>query len=158
MNNARVPYSIIQFKLYEDYLDSKLTEMDLVHLKSKELARNLVELGLKGPVLNREEFEEKKAAALAAEAERTNKSSNQPVKLASAGKEIKDNFLRALAEREEANRSGKMTVSTLLQHSNCYVMGFPSNISAILLGWEQNLYCVKFTQNAPHSLPKFRKQ
>lgn len=79
-------------------------------------------------------------------------------KLASAGKEIKDNFLRALAEREEANRSGKMTVSTLLQHSNCYVMGFPSNISAILLGWEQNLYCVKFTQNAPHSLPKFRKQ
>ncbi|KAF0034347.1 hypothetical protein F2P81_014413 [Scophthalmus maximus] len=30
--------------------------------------------------------------------------------LASAGKELKDNFLRALAEREEANRSGKMTV------------------------------------------------
>ncbi|GAA6096118.1 cilia- and flagella-associated protein 299 [Tachysurus ichikawai] len=27
--------------------------------------------------------------------------------LASAGKELKDNFLRALAEREEANRSGK---------------------------------------------------
>lgn len=45
--------------------------------------------------------------------------------LASAGKELKDNFLKALAEREEANRSGKMTVSTLLQHSNCYVMGFP---------------------------------
>ncbi|TWW60854.1 hypothetical protein D4764_05G0009440 [Takifugu flavidus] len=75
--------------------------------------------------------------------------------LASAGKEIKDSFLRALAEREEANRSGKMTVSTLLQHSNCYVMGFPSNISAIPLGWEQNLYCVQFTQNAPRSLPKF---
>lgn len=33
MNNSRGPYSIIQFKLYEDYLDSKLTEMDLVHLK-----------------------------------------------------------------------------------------------------------------------------
>ncbi|XDV20455.1 hypothetical protein PO909_025779 [Leuciscus waleckii] len=30
-------------------------------------------------------------------------------KLASTGKELKDNFLRALAEREEANRSGKMT-------------------------------------------------
>lgn len=74
-------------------------------------------------------------------------------KLASAGKEIKDNFLRALAEREEANRSGKMTVSTLLQHANCYVMGFPSNISAILLGWEQNLYCVKFTQHAPQYPP-----
>lgn len=69
--------------------------------------------------------------------------------LASAGKEIKDNFLKALAVREEANRSGKMTVSTLLQHSNCYVMGFPSNISTIPLGWEQNLYCVKFAQIAP---------
>uniref|UniRef100_A0A3B4FCR3 Uncharacterized protein n=1 Tax=Pundamilia nyererei TaxID=303518 RepID=A0A3B4FCR3_9CICH len=68
--------------------------------------------------------------------------------LASAGKELKDNFLKALAEREEANRSGKMTVSTLLQHSNCYVMGFPSNISAIPLGWEQNPYCVKLSGNA----------
>ncbi|CAB1418349.1 unnamed protein product [Pleuronectes platessa] len=33
--------------------------------------------------------------------------------LASAGKELKDNFLKALAEREEANRSGKMTVKTM---------------------------------------------
>ena len=30
--------------------------------------------------------------------------------LASSGKELKDPFLRALAQREEANRSGKMTV------------------------------------------------
>ena len=73
--------------------------------------------------------------------------------LASAGKELKDNFLKALAEREEANRSGKMTVSTLLQHSNCYVMGFPSNISAIPLGWEQNPYCVKLTGKAPCPIP-----
>ncbi len=77
--------------------------------------------------------------------------------LASAGKELKDNFLKALAEREEANRSGKMTVSTLLQHSNCYVMGFPSNISAIPLGWEQNPYCVKLTGNGPPSLPKYHE-
>uniref|UniRef100_A0A3P9N4B8 Uncharacterized protein n=1 Tax=Poecilia reticulata TaxID=8081 RepID=A0A3P9N4B8_POERE len=69
--------------------------------------------------------------------------------LASAGKELKDNFLKALAEREEANRTGKMTVSTLLQHSNCYVMGFPSNISAIPLGWKQNPYCVKLSGNDP---------
>jgi len=79
--------------------------------------------------------------------------------LASAGKELKDNFLKALAEREEANRSGKMTVSTLLQHSNCYVMGFPSNISAIPLGWEQNPYCVKLNGNVPppQSLPKYHE-
>lgn len=31
--------------------------------------------------------------------------------LASSGKELKDPFLKALAQREEANRSGKMTVS-----------------------------------------------
>uniref|UniRef100_A0A672Y4L8 Cilia- and flagella-associated protein 299 n=1 Tax=Sphaeramia orbicularis TaxID=375764 RepID=A0A672Y4L8_9TELE len=58
--------------------------------------------------------------------------------LASAGKELKDNFLKALAEREEANRSGKMTVSTLLQHSNCYVMGFPSNISSVIFIRDHN--------------------
>lgn len=31
--------------------------------------------------------------------------------LASSGKELRDPFLKALAHREEANRSGKMTVS-----------------------------------------------
>ena len=30
--------------------------------------------------------------------------------LASSGKDLKDPFLKALAQREEANRSGKMTV------------------------------------------------
>uniref|UniRef100_A0A3B3HZM8 Uncharacterized protein n=1 Tax=Oryzias latipes TaxID=8090 RepID=A0A3B3HZM8_ORYLA len=65
--------------------------------------------------------------------------------LASAGKELKDNFLEALAERMLPHRSGKMTGSSLLQPSNCYVMGFPSNIFAIPLGWEQNPYCVKLS-------------
>uniref|UniRef100_A0A3P9H075 Uncharacterized protein n=1 Tax=Oryzias latipes TaxID=8090 RepID=A0A3P9H075_ORYLA len=41
--------------------------------------------------------------------------------LASAGKELKDNFLKALAERMLPHRSGKMTGSSLLQPSNCYV-------------------------------------
>ena len=31
--------------------------------------------------------------------------------LASSGKDLKDPFLKALAQREESNRSGKMTVS-----------------------------------------------
>lgn len=31
--------------------------------------------------------------------------------LASSGKDLKDAFLKALAQREEANRSGKMTVT-----------------------------------------------
>uniref|UniRef100_A0A8D0CRV1 Cilia- and flagella-associated protein 299 n=1 Tax=Sander lucioperca TaxID=283035 RepID=A0A8D0CRV1_SANLU len=103
---ARFHDSVTQFKVYEDYLDSKVTPMDLFYLKSRELARKLVEHGHKGTVLSRKEFEEKKAARnisnrLSVVFSRT---------LASAGKELKDNFLKALAEREEANRSGKMTV------------------------------------------------
>lgn len=73
--------------------------------------------------------------------------------LASAGKELKDNFLEALAERMLPHRSGKMTGSSLLQPSNCYVMGFPSNIFAIPLGWEQNPYCVKLSGKAGPSVP-----
>uniref|UniRef100_A0A3B3UJ39 Cilia- and flagella-associated protein 299 n=1 Tax=Poecilia latipinna TaxID=48699 RepID=A0A3B3UJ39_9TELE len=38
--------------------------------------------------------------------------------LASAGKELKDNFLKALAEREEANRSGKMTSVIFIRDYN----------------------------------------
>jgi len=34
--------------------------------------------------------------------------------LASSGKEFKDPFLKALAQREEANRSGKMTVNLII--------------------------------------------
>ncbi|XP_047185126.1 cilia- and flagella-associated protein 299 isoform X3 [Scophthalmus maximus] len=125
---ARFLGSVSQFKVYEDYLDSKVTPVDLFYLKSRDLARKLVEHGHKGTVLSREEFEEKKAAAQAAEAARSNALYNRsrPVfhikfnlvrlrlrTLASAGKELKDNFLRALAEREEANRSGKMTKKLL---------------------------------------------
>uniref|UniRef100_A0A8C2XU89 Cilia- and flagella-associated protein 299 n=1 Tax=Cyclopterus lumpus TaxID=8103 RepID=A0A8C2XU89_CYCLU len=136
--------------------------------QSREVARKLVELGHKGNVLSREQFEEKKVAAQAGEAARSDPSygRSRPTcraatavhpqqrwtkrdmnsclyvvfsrTLASAGKELKDNFLRALAEREEANRSGKMSVSTLLHHSNCYVMGFPSNISSVIFIRDHN--------------------
>ncbi|XP_023121805.1 cilia- and flagella-associated protein 299 isoform X3 [Amphiprion ocellaris] len=107
--------SLSKFKVYEDYLDSKVTSMDLFYLKSRELARKLVEHGHKGTVLSREEFVERKAAAQAAEAAKSNAFHNRgrPATLASAGKELKDNFLKALAEREEANRSGKMTLLQL---------------------------------------------
>ncbi|XP_029367315.1 cilia- and flagella-associated protein 299 isoform X1 [Echeneis naucrates] len=110
---ARFHNFITQFKAYEDYLDSKVTPVDLFYLKSRELARQLVELGHKGTVLSREEFEEKKAAVQAAEAARSNS-----LTLASAGKELKDNFLKALAEREEANRSGKMTSVIFIRDHN----------------------------------------
>ncbi|XP_028270570.1 cilia- and flagella-associated protein 299 [Parambassis ranga] len=108
---------------YEDYLDSKLTPVDLFYLKKRDFARKLVEHGQKGPVLSREEFEEKKAAADAAQAAEAAKRSldykrNPARTLASAGKEFGDSFLRALAAREEANRSGKMTSVIFIRDHN----------------------------------------
>ncbi|XP_009636315.1 cilia- and flagella-associated protein 299 [Egretta garzetta] len=38
--------------------------------------------------------------------------------LASVGKELKDNFLRALAEREEANRTGKISTIIFIRDRN----------------------------------------
>ncbi|XP_070690002.1 cilia- and flagella-associated protein 299 [Pempheris klunzingeri] len=117
---ARFHDSVAQFRVYEDYLDSKVTPMDLFYLKSRDLARELVEHGHKGTVLSREEFEERKAAAQAADAARSNAvyDRSRPTTLASAGKELKDNFLKALAEREEANRSGKMTSVIFIRDHN----------------------------------------
>ncbi|XP_051966794.1 cilia- and flagella-associated protein 299-like [Xyrauchen texanus] len=82
----------------------------------QDLARQLVELGHKGSSLEREEFETRKAAA---EASRL-ASRSQQKKLANAGKELKDNFLRALAEREEANRSGEITSIIFIRDRNSH--------------------------------------
>ncbi|XP_038615511.1 cilia- and flagella-associated protein 299 [Tachyglossus aculeatus] len=107
---------VTQFSSYEDFLDSQITTLDLYYLEDEELARQLVELGYRGSgeVLKREEFEARKAAIEAARlAERTQKKT-----LSSAGKELKDPFLKALAEREEANRSGKMTSIIFIRDRN----------------------------------------
>uniref|UniRef100_A0A3Q3BQ54 Cilia- and flagella-associated protein 299 n=2 Tax=Haplochromis burtoni TaxID=8153 RepID=A0A3Q3BQ54_HAPBU len=68
---SRFHFSLTQFKCYEDYLDSKVTPLDLFYFK-KELAHKLVEHGHRGTVLSREEFEERKAAVQAAEAAKSN--------------------------------------------------------------------------------------
>jgi len=84
--------------------------------QDEELARQLVELGYRGSgeVLKREEFEARKQAA---EASRLSKRSQQKT-LASSGKDLKDPFLKALAQREEANRSGKMTSVIFIRDKN----------------------------------------
>ncbi|XP_050964981.1 cilia- and flagella-associated protein 299 isoform X1 [Labeo rohita] len=108
--------TVEEFRTYEDFLDSQIKPLDLFYLKDQELARQLVELGHKGSSLEREEFETRKAAA---EASRL-ASGSQQKKLASTGKELKDNFLRALAEREEANRSGEMTSIIFIRDRNSH--------------------------------------
>ena len=107
---------ITDFATYEDFLDSQITQLDLYYLEDEELARQLVELGYRGSgeVLKREEFLLRK---LAAEASRLSKRSQQKI-LASSGKTITDPFLLALAQREEANRSGKMTTIVFIRDQN----------------------------------------
>merc|ERR1712004_795710 len=107
---------VTEFGTYDDFLDSQITPLDLYYLEDEELARQLVKLGYRGSgeVLKREEFEARKAAA---EASRLSKKSQQKT-LASSGKELKDPFLRALAQREESNRSGKMTSIIFIRDKN----------------------------------------
>ncbi|KAF4013100.1 hypothetical protein G4228_004391 [Cervus hanglu yarkandensis] len=113
---------VTQFNTYEDFLDSQITTLDLYYLEDEGLARQLVELGYRGTgeVVRREDFEARKAAIeIARLAERTQKKT-----LTGAGKDLHDNFLKALAVREEDNRSGKVSVSTF--HSeikNIYLKG-----------------------------------
>ncbi|KAI8799345.1 hypothetical protein BJ742DRAFT_864312 [Cladochytrium replicatum] len=100
--------TVTEFSTYEEYLDSQITPLDLYYLEDKELARQLVELGYRGSgePLKREEFEQRKKAA-----ENFRLSKRLAVKvLSSQGKDLQGYpFLQALAEREEANRSGKLT-------------------------------------------------
>ncbi|XP_071808496.1 cilia- and flagella-associated protein 299-like [Asterias amurensis] len=107
---------VTEFNTYEEFLDSQITSLDLLYLEDEELARQLVELGYRGSgeVLKREEFEARKQAA---EASRLSKRSQQKA-LASSGKELKNPFLKALAQREEANRSGKMTSIIFIRDKN----------------------------------------
>ncbi|XP_070468831.1 cilia- and flagella-associated protein 299 isoform X7 [Equus przewalskii] len=99
---------VTQFNTYEDFLDSQITTVDLYYLEDESLARQLVELGYRGTgeVVKREDFEARKAAIeIARLAERTQKKT-----LTSAGKDLQDNFLKALAVREDDNRNGKSVI------------------------------------------------
>lgn len=80
------------------------------------MARQLVELGYRGSgeVVKRDEFLARKAAIEAHK--NADKSAEKP--LASLGKKIKDPFLLALAEREEANRAGRMTTIIFIRDKN----------------------------------------
>ncbi|XP_063102805.1 cilia- and flagella-associated protein 299 isoform X2 [Cavia porcellus] len=109
---------VTQFNTYEDFLDSQITTLDLYYLEDESLARQLVELGYRGTgeILKREDFEARKAAIeIARMAERTQKKA-----LASAGKDLQDNFLKALAVREDDNRNGKVSSVIFIRDKNAY--------------------------------------
>ena len=107
---------VSEFATYEEFLDSQISQRDLFYLEDEELARQLVELGYRGSgeVLKREEFEAKKAAL---EAAKLSKPSQQQQVIAQ-GQTFKDDFLSALAEREEPNRLAKMTSIIFIRDVN----------------------------------------
>jgi hypothetical protein len=106
---------ISEFATYEEYLDSQITAKELFYLEDEDLARQLTELGYRGGELKREEFEQRKKNAENLKSKKNNTS--MPKILASGGKDLSDSpFLKALADREELVRSGKLAVSPL-----CYM-------------------------------------
>jgi len=107
-----------EFPTYEDYLDSQITEKDLNYLQDEELARQLVELGYRGSgeALKREEFEQRKEEI---EKEKFKQTHKAPKVLASANLNFDDSpFLRALADREEMVRNGKLTSIIFIRDRN----------------------------------------
>mmetsp|Transcript_26475 Transcript_26475/g.57763 ORF Transcript_26475/g.57763 Transcript_26475/m.57763 type:complete len:239 (+) Transcript_26475:157-873(+) len=107
-----------EYQSYEDYLDNQITSTDMYYLVDVELARSLVELGIRGngEVIKREEFEQRKEAAEQARQARLNK---KPKKLASQGKNVEDcPLLQALKDREEAVRNGKLTTIVFIRDKN----------------------------------------
>lgn len=107
-----------EFGTYEDYLDSQITGTDMYYLEDLELARQLVELGIRGngEVIKREEFDQRKAAA---EAARLARLQRKPHKLASQGKGVDGcPLLQALQEREEAVNNGKLATIIFIRDRN----------------------------------------
>ena len=105
-----------EYATYEDFLNSQITATDLYYLEDEEVARELVELGYRGTgeVLKREEFEARKHAASSSRGKRDQKQT-----LAGQGHDLMDTpLLAALAQREEANRSGKMTTVIFIRDRN----------------------------------------
>lgn len=108
------------FSTYEEYLDSAILPEDAKFLASDDLMRALVELGYRGSgeTLKRDEFEARKA-------ESTNAhflgQSNAPKLLTHthAGRSLTPYpLLAALAEREEALRTGKLSSILFLRERN----------------------------------------
>lgn len=108
---------VTEYATYEHYLDSQITPTDLYYLEDEELARQLVELGYRGSgeVIKREEFENRKEVAAASKLSRR----DQKKELCHCSQNLKGSaFLEALAQREESNRSGKVTTIIFIRDKN----------------------------------------
>lgn len=104
---------LLEFKTYEDYLESFVTELDRKNLRNTVFARQIAELGYNSSseVLRRDVFESRKQYAL----ELLNPS-KKPHELFSAGCDIRDPILSALAARERSNRVQILNTIIFLRH------------------------------------------
>ena len=136
---ARPIDPLADYATYEDYLDSQLTADDYTYIESEDIMRALVELGYRGTqdTLKRDEFQQRKANA-AAQLAASNGASTATASTASASSTSSaalppkllthtlasrpvsslPPFLRALAEREESIRTGRLSCIAYLRHHN----------------------------------------
>eukprot|EP00210_Caulerpa_lentillifera_P009430 g8991.t1 len=107
-----------EFETYSAYLDSQISKKDMHYLEDIELARQLVELGIRGngETIEREEFTQRKQATEKIREEMRN---NKQKRLASQGRKL-DEFplLKALQQREEAVRNGKLATIVFIRDFN----------------------------------------
>eukprot|EP01139_Manchomonas_bermudensis_P024100 Amastigsp_a842026_27.p1 type:complete len:236 gc:universal Amastigsp_a842026_27:183-890(+) len=112
--------SLDQFAEFEDYLDSYVQPVDLYYLEDEELARQLVELDVKGPgdLLSRGEFERLKNDETQRAAKIRN-TSTKPLAHTGVQASYKDfPLLVELAQREELVLSGRLATIVFIRTRN----------------------------------------
>jgi hypothetical protein len=116
-SSLEVRDAVAKFNSYEEYLSAQVTPLDLFYLEDDDVARALVELGYRGggDVLKRAEFELRQRA----DREKHLHKDAAPRPLASMGRDLSGRpLLQALAAREEALRSGRLTLIAFLRATN----------------------------------------
>ena len=105
------------FATYEDYLDNQVTPVDMYYLENEQMARQLPSSGTGArEICAARSLSRAKEAMYVVTRQRANK---KPKKLASAGKDLRNKpLLKALAQREEAVRTGKLATIICVRDFN----------------------------------------
>lgn len=106
-----------RFETYEDYLDSKITQEHLYYLGSKDVARQLFELGCVGglDIMERSKFQQKKQELQ--EQKTTKRSAQVPLAHINCDSS-KSPLMMKLAEIEDEVRNGQKTCLIFLRSIN----------------------------------------
>jgi hypothetical protein len=108
---------VSHFDTYEDYLDSKITQEHLHYLRSRDVARQLFELGCIGgsEVMDRKKFDQKKQDL----ADQKNTKRSAQVPLTNVGCDLSASpLMQKLAEIEDEVRNGQKTALIFLRATN----------------------------------------